>query len=620
MATGSGDELTNDSVAHRPETGETNSLAGELYSLRTEFESTLRSIHSALEEIRGALHGQGLAMEGLAANQAAQRASMEGFAGDQVALQASMQGLATSVGGELRGLMRELQVKNVLDRAWLTAPRAAAGVGSTNLLDRVECATIFRNHTVLRALEWHTQERLATFDDAAVLDIARAAAEWSCMNHPGVFASRALESALRDVGRRQLEDEPCWQARGGRRRVLHVMTVAYPIGGHTRLAENWMRSDPSSEHSVLLSEQGENVVPSDLIAATDGRVDQLTSATQLGRVRELGRLLTSYDSVALHIHPYDVVAVAACADAAKRPPTLFVDHGDHIFWLGVGAADAVVSARPSGATLAVSRRGIKPDQSVTIPLPLNTAVEPPDAVTAKARLGLPADARVMLTMASAHKYGQVGKRSFASLVERVLSAVPSAYLLAVGPRGSEPGWQTLIQRFGERVRAFGPTAETALMLDAADLYLDSFPFGSPTSLFEAALHGIMPFSLRDPGAGVLTVEDADVELPGATDAESWVKDVEELLGNDDFRTSEGHRLALEIADAHGRARLAPLLERVYSRASHQADLPMTELARPLTQFDIALVRYQRSSGLGHSLEYLLESCGLVSAGIDPLSM
>jgi len=606
MTTGSGEGLTNDSVARRPETGETNNLVRELYSLRTEFESTVRSIHSALEEIRGALDAQGLAMEGLA--------------GNQVALQASMEGLAARVGDELRGVMREIQIKNVLDRAWLTAPRSAVGVGSTNLLDRVECATIFRNHTVLRALEWHTQERLATFGDAAVLDIARAAGEWSCMNHPGVFASRALESALRDVGRRQLEDEPRWQARGGRRRVLHVMTVAYPIGGHTRLAENWMRSDPSSEHSVLLSEQGENVVPSDLLAATDGRVDQLTSATQLGRVRELGRLLTSYDCVALHIHPYDVVAVAACADAAKRPPTLFIDHGDHIFWLGVGASDVVVSARPSGATLAVSRRGIKPDQSVTIPLPLSTAVEPRDAETAKARLGLPADARVMLTMASAHKYGQVGKRSFTSLVERVLSAVPRAYLLAVGPTGSEPGWEALIKRFGERVNAFGPTAETGLMLEAADLYLDSFPFGSPTALFEAALRGIMPFSLRDPGAGVLMVEDADVELPGTTDAESWVKDVEELLGNDNFRASEGHRLALEIADAHGRARLAPLLERAYGRACHQADLPMIELARPLTQFDIALVRYQRSSGLGHSLEHLLERCGLVPAAIDPLSM
>lgn len=379
-----------------------------------------------------------------------------------------------------------------------------------------------------------------------------------------------------------------------------------------------MRFDSASEHSVVLTEQGEHAVPPSLLAPVDGRVDRLTSPTPLGRVGELGRLLPAHDVVVLHIHPYDVVAVAACADAERRPPTLFVDHGDHIFWIGVGAADVVVSARPSGAAFALARRGIRPDQSFTIPLPLDGAVVSRDTVTAKARLGLPTDARVMLTMASAHKYGQVGDHSFPLLVDQVLSAVPDAYLLAVGPSESEAAWAALIERFGARVRVMGPTAETGLLLDATDLYLDSFPFGSPTSLFEAALHEIAPFSLREPGSGVLTVEDADVELPGATDAESWVKEVVELLRNDEGRVTAGRRLALEIAEAHGPARLAPLLQEAYARARHQAGLPSADLAPRLTPFDLALLQYQRSSGLGHSLEHLLESCGLLSASNDLL--
>lgn len=110
----------------------------------------------------------------------------------------------------------------------------AVEVVSPDLLDHVEYATMLYNRKVLKALEWCTQERLAMLDDAAVLEIARAASEWSCMNHPGVFASRVLESALRDVGRRQLSGGPPWRVGGSRRRVLHVLTVAHPIGGHTR--------------------------------------------------------------------------------------------------------------------------------------------------------------------------------------------------------------------------------------------------------------------------------------------------------------------------------------------------------------------------------------------------
>jgi hypothetical protein len=601
----SGDEFIGDAEAGSPRSGDTHALAAELRSMRASVEDLTLRFHSAIEAIQGAQRAQQHAMEGLAAGQAMQ--------------QDAMKGLAAVLEAALRGVIRDLQQKDILDRASFPQPQQeAVEVVPPDLVDHAEYATMLYNRKVLKALEWCAQERLAMLDDAAVLEIARAASDWSCTNHPGVFASRSLESALRDLGRRQLRHEPPWRHRGSRRRVLHVLTVAHPIGGHTRLAERWMRFDSASEHSVMLTDQGEHAVPPSLLTAVDGRVDRLTSPTPLGRVGELGRLLPAHDVVVLHIHPYDVVAVAACADAERRPPTLFVDHGDHIFWIGVGAADVVVSARPSGAALALARRGIKPDQSFTIPLPLDGAVVSRDTVTAKARLGFPTDACVMLTMASAHKYGQVGDRSFTFLVDRVLSAVPDAYLLAVGPSESEAAWAALIERFGERVRVIGPTAETSLLLDATDLYLDSFPFGSPTSLFEAALHEIMPFSLREPDSGVLTVEDADVELPGATDAEAWVNEVVQLLRNDEGRITAGRRLAREIAEAHGPARLAPLLQEAYGRARHQADLPSTGLAPRLTSFDVALLEYQRSSGLGHSLEHLLESCGLLSGPNDLL--
>jgi len=602
----SGDQSISDSDAGSQKSGDTEALAAELRSLRFEVESLALTINAKIDAIQSA--------------QSAQRDGMDGLAAGQAMQQTGIEGLAASMDAALRRVMTDLQVKSILDRSSFPRPQAeVVEVAPPDLVrqgGQSEYREMLHNRKVLKALEWHVQERLTVLDDAAVLDITRAASEWSCMNHPGMFASRQLESALRDVGRRQLVDEPRWRDRGARRRVLHVLTVAHPIGGHTRLAERWMRLDSTCEHSVLLTDQGEHAIPSTLLAAAAGRVDRLTSATPLGRVSELGRLLAGHDAVVLHIHPYDVVAVAACADAARRPPTLFIDHGDHIFWVGVGAADVVVSARPSGATLALGRRGIEPDQSFTIPLPLDATVVPRDIVTARARLGLPTNARVMLTMASAHKYGQVGDCSFTVLVGRVLSAVPDVFLLAVGPSKSEPAWAALIERFGERVRVIGPTAETGLILDATDLYLDSFPFGSPTSLFEAVLHEIMPFSLREPGAGVLTVEDADVELPGATDPESWVKQVAELLRDDETRVRAGRRLALEIAEAHGPARLAPLLQEAYARARHQAGLPSADLRPRMTPFDLALLRYQRSSGLGHPLEHLLEGCGLVSVTND----
>ena len=116
---------------------------------------------------------------------------MEGLAAGQAMQQDGMEGLAAGMEAALRRVLRDLQQEDILDRASFPQPQQeAVEVVSPDLLDHAEYATMLYNRKVLKALEWCTQERLAMLDDAAVLEIARAASEWSCMNHPGVFASR----------------------------------------------------------------------------------------------------------------------------------------------------------------------------------------------------------------------------------------------------------------------------------------------------------------------------------------------------------------------------------------------------------------------------------------------
>jgi hypothetical protein len=99
---------------------------------------------------------------------------------------------------------------------------------------------------------------------------------------------------------------------------------------------------------------------------------------------------------------------------------------------------------------------------------------------------------VFLTIGSEFKYRPVGELDFPAAMRRLLAKVPDAYLVAVGPDAASPGWGELIHDLGPRVVAVGERLDLPAYHAAADVYLESFPFGSITALLEAGIDGV-PF-------------------------------------------------------------------------------------------------------------------------------
>ena len=214
----------------------------------------------------------------------------------------------------------------------------------------------------------------------------------------------------------------------------------------------------------------------------------------------------------MHVHSMDVIPFLACAGMAAPPPVIFVNHSDHLFWLGVRAVDLVLSTRHSGNALCTGSARDRPEQTRSSALH-RTGGAWSAAGGSQRRLGLPPDSVVLLTVARALKFKPLGHEQFPDPLVPLLRAHPEVHLVAVGP-GGKVDWSAAQEQVPGRIRLVAETLETATYLDAADIYLDSFPFVSITSLLEAGQRGL-PIVSRFPfgeGCEVMGADSPGLEL------------------------------------------------------------------------------------------------------------
>lgn len=503
-------------------------------------------------------------------------------------------------------------------RAFLDAHAAAINPSLTPEFDDVR-GVLLKNRIVLDSFEDFVARLHADGQLEDALRLMRAGCDWAC-HQTAALSSERFEEIVSEIGKIITRDLPTWSKATphGKRRTLHILTEAHSIGGHTRLAQRWAEFDDGSEHSVLLTSQGTLELPSLLASAFEGRISRLPQAGLLEQVRELNRIATQFDMVVLHIHPYDVVAVAAMADHSRRPPTIFVNHADHIFWLGIGASDQVVNLFPVGARYSKDLRGISSGRCKDLPIPVELHERSVGRPEAKQLMSISQSAIIALTMASAYKYASVWDPSFIVLVTQALTHNQQFHLVAIGVGGDVPSneqdseWHMLAQTFPGRVHLMGTMDDCSIPLQAADLYLDSFPHSSPTSVLEAALYA-MPVVAFDPypGAELFGFTDFDFVPLVARTPEDWQSFVDEIISDALERKRIGNETKTTVEAHHGRSAWRSQVQSTYSAVVHgAAELPSCSSDVVPSRFDM-LYRAHLRSGIVRDVASLLDHHGIL---------
>lgn len=414
---------------------------------------------------------------------------------------------------------------------------------------------------------WGDFERAAVFSSMA----AQAAAH----RHAGIFFSKRLESILNDIAGK-LEDKTSLRrgpASSGRiKRVLHVASHLVEIGGHTKLLASWIGADKNRAHSLALTRH-RGPVPAFVEAevrdagGTIYRVNS-TPGRFLAWARQLRRIAADFDLVVLHAHNEDVVPLLAFGGSVARPPVALLNHSDHMFWLGTSISDIVVNLRAAAESISIERRAVAKSRSTLVPTLVGAIERSKSRRDAKLALGLDPERIILFSAAREPKYRTVHGVTFADTHVALLKRFPQATLIVLGA-GEPKDWKPAQDAVPGQIVPMKGRSDPRTFFEAADIYVDSFPFVSSTSMMEAAGYGL-PLVSRFYESSAMDI--IGINHPGLIDAsiiaasdEDYVATLSRLVSDPEYRGRSGAAAREAVEKLHRPPGWLDLLEAALAR-------------------------------------------------------
>lgn len=327
--------------------------------------------------------------------------------------------------------------------------------------------------------------------ESRALELSATASRFAAHHFVGYYSSAILERPFLQLAK----ELPVREHQGVPRGTLHVMTQAYPTGGHTQLVCRWIELMTDQVHYVFITAQGNIPCPrrlEELAKLSGGSLKKLEEDTPLAEAAmELRTFAQLAEKVVLHTHMEDPLPLVAFGSSKFPVPVFVMNHADHKFWLGRSIADMVLELRSEGQQISQLYRAAPSSKIVSLPL------APVDALnlarkSSRKSLNLPPETVVLLTAATPYKLKPVAPYDIRALIKLCLERCPRSIYCLVGPSLPDPFWNKLAMEFGRRLRFMGILARRQLTqwFSASDIYIDSIPFGGGMTCLDAGQHGI----------------------------------------------------------------------------------------------------------------------------------
>lgn len=341
-----------------------------------------------------------------------------------------------------------------------------------------------------------------------------------------------LESCLRHIAERITLPPP--------RDVVHGTVLFYDdFGLDLRgLALIYLHALASlGYHIVYCVSEGHTPLPhiEALLQASGGEKRTLPE----GKGREISRcralcevfLDCAPEAAFLYTQPHDIGGLLAFQAMAGRTKRYQINLTDHVFWLGVDAFDVCLEFRDYGAKASRLLRGIPAEKLVKQPYyPVVEKDVPFEGYPFERE---PGDV-VIFSGGQLYKTKDAN-RTYYHVVDRILTKHRNVkFWYARGGQDDDMDW--LLERHPGRAFYTGERKDIYQVIEACDLYLNTYPVGGGLMTQYAAAAGRLPLTLSDtadPFRGIL--HDSDALDIVRHDVPSFLRLVDELIEHPEER-------------------------------------------------------------------------------------
>jgi len=311
----------------------------------------------------------------------------------------------------------------------------------------------------------------------------------------GLLSDFRLEDILNEIGRK-IEIENIngnkkhierKASKSSKRKVLHIATSIYSVGGHSRVIMNWAKMDTESEHSIILTEQTisiDETFKKDFVELFNFYFEQKKDDSILNKAIELRQIVIEekFDLVILHTHFNDVIPVIAFSHD-EIPPIALFNHANHTFWLGISISDFVIDFAEESEFYSKKYRGVK--NTFLLPIPIG---EQPKLKTKRESLK---KKKVLASMATEGKYKPYKDLDFLKFYSEFLLKNKDVVLYIIGL--TEEKYQEYYNgKKPSNLVLCGYVTNPTEILVKADYFIESFPMGSILACLDAVRNGAHP--------------------------------------------------------------------------------------------------------------------------------
>jgi hypothetical protein len=258
-------------------------------------------------------------------------------------------------------------------------------------------------------------------------------------------------------------------------KILHIGSVFYNTGGHSRVVFNWIKNDNLRINHILLTRQSES---NDMIGLFDKEnVFYLDNSKNIiDKAQELLDFIikNDYEYLILHNHWYDTIPFLALSLIPKQK-VIFYNHTDHCATFGMSYSNLVIEMSPKASSFSLNYRNV--NNSKYLPMPLSYEFLSFDVNKV--------DSKTFLSIGSAYKYEPFDKFNFYKDCFILFKSFQNMKLNLIG---TENKTLSSLNNIITKKNVFNPID----FYKSSQFYLESYPVGSGLAMLDAISFGCIP--------------------------------------------------------------------------------------------------------------------------------